>query len=258
MIDYWLLSLLAIVFYGWLLHNRRAAAWWAGVAAGGLHGASVVVASAPDFRVGLGNMLSAAVAVAFVLAWRGLVFVPTRRALAACTAAAVLMPWALPPVAGAPAVSVHAVLALAVYSLSAAACWYCFDMYWGEKQLRQMPGAPQSTASAADATDASAPAFSLLAAERRCFRYIVAAFAILTLTLLSGFVVAYLQKDPLWTLTHKNLFAVLTWLVYAVLLCGHYGYGWRGQRAVRWFATGFVFLFLSYIGSRFVSQILLA
>ncbi len=35
-------------------------------------------------------------------------------------------------------------------------------------------------------------------------------------------------------------------------------YGWRGRTAVRWTLVGFAVLFLSYFGSRFVVEFLVA
>ena len=34
-------------------------------------------------------------------------------------------------------------------------------------------------------------------------------------------------------------------------------YGWRGRTALRWTLSGFVLLFLAYIGSRFVIEVIL-
>jgi ABC-type uncharacterized transport system permease subunit len=49
----------------------------------------------------------------------------------------------------------------------------------------------------------------------------------------------------------------VSWGVFAVLLWGHYLYGWRGRVAVRWTVSGFVFLLLAYLGSKFVIEMLL-
>jgi len=56
---------------------------------------------------------------------------------------------------------------------------------------------------------------------------------------------------------HKTVLAVVAWLVYLVLLVGHWRLGWRGRTAVRWTLAGFFFLFLSYFGSKYVLEILL-
>jgi ABC-type uncharacterized transport system permease subunit len=53
------------------------------------------------------------------------------------------------------------------------------------------------------------------------------------------------------------VFGVLSWLTFGLLLAGRQLYGWRGRTALRWTLSGFVLLFLAYIGSRFVLEVLL-
>lgn len=45
--------------------------------------------------------------------------------------------------------------------------------------------------------------------------------------------------------------------MFAALLLGRYGYGWRGRAALRWVLASFVMLLFAYVGSRFVVEILL-
>jgi ABC-type uncharacterized transport system permease subunit len=56
---------------------------------------------------------------------------------------------------------------------------------------------------------------------------------------------------------HKTLFALLSWLTFAILLIGRYAYGWRGRTALRFTLLGFVMLLLAYVGSRFVLEVIL-
>ena len=80
---------------------------------------------------------------------------------------------------------------------------------------------------------------------------------LLTLTVASGVLFSeQLFHQPL-RLTHKNVFAILSWLTFGSLLVGRYIYGWRGRIAIRWTLSGFVILLLAYIGSKFVLEILL-
>ena len=46
-------------------------------------------------------------------------------------------------------------------------------------------------------------------------------------------------------------------LCFAALLTGRQVYGWRGRIALRWTLAGFLLLILAYIGSRFVSEVVL-
>jgi ABC-type uncharacterized transport system permease subunit len=97
----------------------------------------------------------------------------------------------------------------------------------------------------------------LLTMETLLFRMIGIGFVLLTLTLLSGAVFSEEIFGKAWQFNHKALFGIVSWLVFAVLLWGHRFYGWRGRIAVRWTVSGFVFLLLAYLGSKFVLEVLL-
>lgn len=58
-------------------------------------------------------------------------------------------------------------------------------------------------------------------------------------------------------LSHKTVFSIGSWIVFAVLLLGRYQAGWRGATAIRWTLTGFAFLILAYFGSKFVLELIL-
>ena len=57
--------------------------------------------------------------------------------------------------------------------------------------------------------------------------------------------------------THKTLFSFLGWLTFGILLYGRWRFGWRGRRALYWILAGTALLVLGYLGSKFVSEILL-
>ena len=97
----------------------------------------------------------------------------------------------------------------------------------------------------------------LLTMETLLFRMIGIGFVLLTLTLASGMVFSEEIFGKAWQFNHKALFGFISWVVFAVLLWGHYFYGWRGRTAVRWTVSGFVFLLLAYLGSKFVLEVLL-
>ncbi len=101
----------------------------------------------------------------------------------------------------------------------------------------------------------------LLTMEALLFRIIVAGFLLLSFTLASGMIFSEqvfghaLKFTP--RIAHKIVFGLMSWAVFAGLLAGHHFYGWRGRTAIRWTLSGFVFLFLSYVGSKFVLEVLL-
>jgi len=97
----------------------------------------------------------------------------------------------------------------------------------------------------------------LLTMETLLFRMIGIGFMLLTLTLASGVLFSEEIFGKAWQLNHKVLFGFISWGVFAVLLWGHRFYGWRGRIAVRWTVSGFAFLLLAYLGSKFVLEVLL-
>ena len=97
----------------------------------------------------------------------------------------------------------------------------------------------------------------LLEMEALLFRILLAAFVLLTLTLVSGiFFSEQLFNRPL-TFTHKTVFGILSWLIFGALLAGRTFWGWRGRKAVHWTLAGFTMLLLAYVGSKFVLEIIL-
>jgi ABC-type uncharacterized transport system permease subunit len=60
-----------------------------------------------------------------------------------------------------------------------------------------------------------------------------------------------------FTLTHKTVFAIVSWLIFGGLLAGHYVRGWRGRTAVYWTLAGFTALLLAYVGSKVVLELIL-
>ena len=97
----------------------------------------------------------------------------------------------------------------------------------------------------------------LLTMETLLFRIIGIGFVLLTLTLASGILFSEQIFGKAWQLNHKVVFGFVSWGVFAVLLWGHQFYGWRGRVAVHWTVSGFVFLLLAYLGSKFVVEVLL-
>jgi ABC-type uncharacterized transport system permease subunit len=97
----------------------------------------------------------------------------------------------------------------------------------------------------------------LMTMDRLLFRMLHIAFALLTLTLLSGIFFSEVLFGKALTLNHKTIFAFISWFIFACLLAGRHLRGWRGQIALRWTLSGFAVLLLAYIGTRFVLEVLL-
>jgi ABC-type uncharacterized transport system permease subunit len=97
----------------------------------------------------------------------------------------------------------------------------------------------------------------LLEMEALLFRILLAAFVLLTLTVVSGLFFSEQMFGKPLTFTHKTLFGIVSWAIFGALLAGHYFRGWRGKTAVRWTLAGFTALLLAYIGSKVVLELIL-
>jgi ABC-type uncharacterized transport system permease subunit len=82
-------------------------------------------------------------------------------------------------------------------------------------------------------------------------------FLLLSITLLSGILFSEQVFGTPLQFNHKSVFSILAWLIYGLLLVGKKLYGWRGRNAIYISLTAFLFLLLSYLGSKFVLEIIL-
>ena len=140
----------------------------------------------------------------------------------------------------------HIGIALLAYSLFTFAALHALLMTIAERSLHNKP------------TLIKLPNFPpLLVMEQLLFRVITFGFVLLTITLISGmFFSEQLYGEPL-EFTHKIVFSITSWVIYGWLLFGRYQYGWRGKKAIYLTLIGFVLLLLSYIGSKFILQVLM-
>ncbi|MFZ1343144.1 cytochrome C assembly family protein [Thiothrix eikelboomii] len=90
--------------------------------------------------------------------------------------------------------------------------------------------------------------------ESLLFKVIALGWLLLSLSLISGFI--YLDDLFAQHVAHKTLLSILAWCVFAILLYGHWQYGWRGKKAIRWTLVGFLLLMIAFFGSKFVLEYL--
>jgi ABC-type uncharacterized transport system permease subunit len=95
----------------------------------------------------------------------------------------------------------------------------------------------------------------LQAMEQLLFELTAVGFFLLSLALLSG--LFFVENLLAQHLVHKTFFSILAWLFYAILLWGHWRFGWRGKSATRGTLIGYLTLLLAYFGSKFVLEQLL-
>jgi ABC-type uncharacterized transport system permease subunit len=148
--------------------------------------------------------------------------------------------------AGEPWAALHIAVALVSYSLFLVAALQALLLMGLEKRLRRHLPDPGAT---------GLP--PLLTLERFLFRLVTVGFALLTLTLASGMLFSEQIFGKPMLFTHRNVFSVLGWITFAALLWGRWRYGWRGRVALRWIVAGTVFVFLAYLGEKFVLEVLL-
>ena len=91
--------------------------------------------------------------------------------------------------------------------------------------------------------------------ESLLFETISIGFICLSISLITGLL--FLENMFAQHLAHKTILSIIAWLVFAILLFGHWYLGWRGRTAIRWTLTGFLSLMLAYFGSKFVLEVIL-
>ena len=91
--------------------------------------------------------------------------------------------------------------------------------------------------------------------ESLLFETITIGFACLSVALISGLI--FLENIFAQHLVHKTALSIFAWIVFGILLFGHWFIGWRGRTAIRWTLGGFFSLMLAYFGSKFVLEVLL-
>lgn len=148
-----------------------------------------------------------------------------------------------PPSLSDPALEWHVLLSLAAYSLFMLAAIQAVVLAVQEKQLRRHHVA---------GIIRKLPPLQTM--EKGLFQLIITGFALLTIGLITGFM--FVDDLLAQHLVHKTVLSVVAWCVFAALLWGRLRHGWRGKTAVKWTLSGFGFLLLAYMGSKFVLEYL--
>lgn len=138
----------------------------------------------------------------------------------------------------------HILLSILAYSILTIAALQAVLLYWQDNALkkRQAQGILRSLP-------------PLLLMDRLLFEMLWLGMILLTASYVVGWPYIFSMKDQ--HLSHKVVFALISWLVFAWLLLGRYRFGWRGVVASRWTLIGAAFMLLSYFGSKFVLEVML-
>lgn len=155
--------------------------------------------------------------------------------------------------AASPLFKLHFAIANMAYGLFTLAAFHAILMLAAERRLHTMHR-PAEGGWLSRWLDLLPP---LLTLEKLLFRLIGAGFVLLTLTIASGVLFSEQLFHRAVHFDHKNVFAVLSWLMFGGILIGRHFYGWRGRVALRWVMAAFAILLLAYVGSRFVLEVIL-
>jgi ABC-type uncharacterized transport system permease subunit len=207
-----------------------------------------------QLRFGFGQALSMMLWLAVIIYWiesRFLQLEGMQAPVLALAALCVPLPALFPGLASASAAHstefrLHLALAMIAYGLFTIAALHALLMTLMERRLHG--GAPVGPLAALP---------PLLTMELLLFRVILAGFAFLTLTVVTGIAFSETLFGRAMKFDHKTVFAIASWFIFGALLAGRYFYGWRGRTALRWTLAGFVALLLAYVGSRFVLEVIL-
>ena len=90
--------------------------------------------------------------------------------------------------------------------------------------------------------------------DRTGYAFIISGFTMLTIGLITGFVYAHLVWGRFWSWDNKEIWSMITWLIYAALLHGRLVSGWRGRRAAIMAIIGFAALLFTFFGVNFLLE----
>lgn len=91
--------------------------------------------------------------------------------------------------------------------------------------------------------------------ESMLFELLWVGVILLSLSIVSGLV--FIDDIFAQHLVHKTVLTLVAWLLFSILLWGHYQLGWRSKTAVRFTLAGFALLVLGFFGSKLVLELLL-
>ncbi len=144
-----------------------------------------------------------------------------------------------------PLIGTHILFALLAYSILTIASLFALQLAYLNHYLKR----PQLIK-----TKLNLP--PLMTLEKSLFQFVLIGFILLTCTLITGFF--FLDHIFYKENAHKVILTLLAWIIYAVLLWGHFRRGWRGRMTIYITIAASSLLTLAYFGSRFVREIILS
>ncbi|MBA3477014.1 MAG: cytochrome c biogenesis protein CcsA [Lautropia sp.] len=231
-----------------------------------LHAGSLILPWQPgSFHYGFAKLLSATVWIGVLLVWVESSRVEISRLaslLAPLAIVLVMLPHFFPGVAfdlraQPPLFVPHLIVGTLAYGVMFLAALQALLMAAASYRLHPRRPAERPGLLTSLLVRGSTPLPPLMVLERILFRVIAIGFALLLMTTLTGVVFSEETFGKPLPLNHKTVFSLVATVFVGLLLAGHWLWGWRGRIAIRLTFGGFVLLLLSYVGSRFVLEVVL-
>jgi ABC-type uncharacterized transport system permease subunit len=167
---------------------------------------------------------------------------------AAAVGLGVLFPGVMLGASGSGWIPLHGALGIASYGMLGVATVHAWLLRRADSQMRS-----------AELNMDADHGLPLMTIERLMMAFSMVAFALLSATLAAGWLFGQELHGSAkgWFWNHKTVFSILAWAVMAVLILGRKFLGWRGKQAAGLIYGSAILLLLSYIGSRFVLEVLL-
>ncbi len=90
------------------------------------------------------------------------------------------------------------------------------------------------------------PSLDLL--DSTSYTSVITGFTMLTIGLIAGLIYAKTVWGAFWRWDPKEIWSMVTWLIYAVLLHGRLTLGWRGRKSAMMTVLGFAVLLFTFFG----------
>ena len=233
-----------IALHGWLIYNG--------------------IFAAPELRFGFAQALSAMVWLAALIYWVESLFFALvgMQPLVLGTAGLLSLlpiwfPGRLITYASSPGFKLHLALAIIAYSVFTIAILHAVLMALADRFLHDKLKASADGGRYHPLSGLISALPPLLTIEQMLFRLVAVAFVFLTVTLATGMTLSDSLFGRAMRFNHETVFAVLSWVTFAVLLWGRVMRDWRGRTALRWTIAGFVMVILANIGTAFVLEVIL-
>ncbi|WGL16597.1 cytochrome c biogenesis protein CcsA [Microbulbifer bruguierae] len=143
-----------------------------------------------------------------------------------------------------PSIAAHALLSISAYSLLTLATLQAIYLYWLNQQLHNHRPSGISRL---------LPPLQTM--ESLLFGLVAFGQLLLTASLITG--ALFVENLFAQHLVHKTALSILAWILYSILLWGHWRKGWRGNTAVRWTLCAFAILMLAFFGSKLALEVIL-